>query len=214
MSDSGDEGAGLDPYPTFRELLDWVEGRLDGERAQAIDARVASGDESIAATVAWIRGFLAFGRSHPIPEPPPILRQRLRQSFRRHIGAAEPASMQRAELVFDSRSDAVLAGVRGGSDPEDGYRLAFAAEPIGVLIDVVPESAGTVSLAGQVLAEETDAPVWAATIDHATGTLTAIDGDSDGCFAIAGVPVDTTKLTLSNGVVEIVIEGPLGGVKV
>lgn len=67
--------------PDFRTLLDWLEGRLDTDRAEWVAAQVAEADELVLRTVDWLRGFLATARELPLEEPPPIVRQHLRQYF-------------------------------------------------------------------------------------------------------------------------------------
>ena len=72
----------IDPgRPGFRALLDWLEGRLDADRADRVAAQVAEADERIFRTLDWLRGFLTTARELPLEEPPPIVRQRLRGHF-------------------------------------------------------------------------------------------------------------------------------------
>lgn len=197
--------------PTFAELADWIDGRLTRSDAIAMEHRVAAAGPETMATAEWIRRFAAFGRRHPQPAPPPIVRQRLRQAFARRHGRAVEVVRKTAVLSFDSRDDAVLSGVRGGFDIDEGYRLAFAADSLGVLIDVIPtEDSRSVQLDGQVLSAETEAPIWHVAVDHPGGSLSDVGGDADGCFSIAGVPPDARRLVLSNGLTEIEIRQPLG----
>lgn len=202
---------GRPPTPSFAELADWIDGRLTRSDATDMERRVEAAGPRTAATVEWIRRFAAFGRRNPLPGPPPIVRQRLRQAFDRHHGRLGEAVRKTAVLSFDSRDDAVLSGVRGGFDIDEGYRLAFAADSLGVLVDVIPtDDHGGVQLDGQVLSAETESPVWEVTVDHPRGTMSDIGGNADGCFSIAGVPSDAWRLVLSNGVTEIEILRPLG----
>jgi hypothetical protein len=74
----------IDPgRPGFRVLLDWLEGRLDADRAERVAAQLAEADVRILHTVDWLRGFLTTARELPLEEPPPIVRQRLKQHFAR-----------------------------------------------------------------------------------------------------------------------------------
>jgi hypothetical protein len=74
----------IDPgRPGFRTLLDCLEGRLDAGRAERVAAQVAEADEGTLRTVEWVRGFLTTARELPLEEPPPIVRQRLKQYFAR-----------------------------------------------------------------------------------------------------------------------------------
>ncbi|MEL7155692.1 MAG: hypothetical protein AAFN30_03730 [Actinomycetota bacterium] len=197
--------------PTFRQLVDWVEGRLTRSDAAAVASAVETGGDDIKRTTAWIREFIRFGKDNHLPQPPPLVRQRLRQSFERHHGRAAPRRRERAELMFDSRDDAVVAGVRGGPSLDDGYRLAFATESLGVLLDVLPEPAGTVRIEGQVLAGSELAAIWEVSARHHGGAQrTDIGGDANGSFAVDGVGLDLEVLVLSNGELDIEIHQPLG----
>jgi hypothetical protein len=69
--------------PGFRTLLDWLEGRLDADAAERVAAQVAEADERTLRTVDWLRGFLTTARLLPLEEPPPVVRQGLRQYFAR-----------------------------------------------------------------------------------------------------------------------------------
>lgn len=201
--------------PSFAELADWVDGRLTRSDAIEMERRVAAAGPDTVATAAWIREFAAFGRRNPQPAPPPIVRQRLRQMFDRRHGRASGIVRKTAVLSFDSRDDAVLSGVRGGFDIDEGYRLAFAADSLGVLIDVIPsDDSDHVQLDGQVLSADSEAPIWQVVVDHPGGSLSDIGGDADGCFSIAGVPFDAQRLVLSNGLTELEILQPLGEAEV
>ena len=69
--------------PDFRTLLDWLEGRLDADRASRVAGQVAEADERTLRTVDWLRAFLTAARELPLEEPPPIVRQRLKRYFAR-----------------------------------------------------------------------------------------------------------------------------------
>lgn len=69
--------------PGFRTLLEWLEGRLDADSAERVAAQVADADERTLRTVDWLRGFLATARLLPLEEPPPMVRERLKQYFAR-----------------------------------------------------------------------------------------------------------------------------------
>lgn len=67
--------------PSFRVLLEWLEGRLDPDRARRVAAQVTGADEQTQRTVAWLRGFLSTARGLPLEAPPPAVRQQLKQYF-------------------------------------------------------------------------------------------------------------------------------------
>jgi hypothetical protein len=190
--------------PSFGTLLDWLEGRLDAAEASQVSARVADGDRRTRAAVHWLQGFLATARAFPAPEPPPIIRQNLRQHFVRWSKAqaalrAHPDLVD-ATLLFDSRQDVALAGFRGGEEAEDSYHLAFTTDVADLVIDVRRIADGQVRLDGQVLPGDPAAPpVFAA---EATGPgfhVRTVDGDELGRFTLAEVPVGRCRLEAGNG---------------
>ena len=69
--------------PDFRTLLDWLEGRLDADKAERVAAQVAEADEQTLRTVEWLRGFLAAARDLPLEEPPATVRENLKEYFAR-----------------------------------------------------------------------------------------------------------------------------------
>jgi len=124
----------IDPgRPDFRTLLDWLEGRLDADGAERVAAQVADADEQTLRTVDWLRGFLTTARELPLAEPPPIVRQSLKQYFARWSRAqAAPAQEPRrvhAELLFDSRRDMALAGASRQPPDFAGSMNARRVEP-------------------------------------------------------------------------------------
>lgn len=197
--------------PTFRQLLDWVEGRLDPRAAASLEEQVADADDETHRTITWIRSFLEQSRHQPLEGPPPIVRQRLRQAFAGRAGAAQEVERLAAELTFDSRLGPELVGVRAApGDEEYGrpFQLAFRAGAIDILLDV-SASSGTYQLEGQVFAPGQTAEVWVATAECAGSTRTDIRGDELGSFSVAAIRGVPRRLSLSNGVVEINI--PLAG---
>jgi hypothetical protein len=198
--------------PTFETLLDWLDGRLDGEQASQVSAQVAEGDGRTRSSVRWLQGFLATARRFPAPEPPPIIRQHLRQHFLRWSKAraalrAEPHLLD-ATLLFDSRQDLVLAGVRGGEEAEDTYHLAFTTDVGDLVVDVRRVGKGELRLDGQVLL--TDAAAASVFSAQAAGlgyTVRTVDGDELGRFTLPEVPAGRCRLEVSNG--EIILRTEL-----
>lgn len=194
--------------PSFRQLLDWVEGRPSP--GQIIEALVDAEDDETVAAVDWIRGFLRFSGENPLPPVPPAVRQRLHLAFERHHGRESVIVRETATRSFDSRNDALLTGVRGSPGATHRYRLAFATESHGVLMDVTTDAAGLAAFEGQVLTGQNEAVVWEVTAHHPNGAKTDVLGKLDGCFSISDVPADCSSLVLSNGRMEIEIPDPLG----
>jgi hypothetical protein len=180
--------------PDLATLYDWVRGNLDA---------------GVAARVRWLRSFMDVAQALPLHQPPPIVRQRLQQYFQRWSVARaaldrEPVLVQ-ARLLFDSRQDLALAGVRGGDHEDGGVHLAFVTEVADVVLDVRRLPGGRLHLAGQVLAIDPDAaPVFEVTARGERFEVRAIDGDDLGRFSLADVPDTVAELELFNGDLRIV----------
>jgi hypothetical protein len=192
--------------PDFPRLLDWLEGRLDAGQAERVAARVAEADERTLRTVDWLRGFLTTARELPLEEPPPIVRQSLKQYFARWsrtqaVPVPEPRRV-RAELLFDSRRDTALAGVRAAAGDDDAIHLAYTAKQGDLLIDVYRAGTAAVRLDGQVLlAEPQGAPIFEASVSGPGFTVRTVDGDELGRFTLHEVPEGYCQLTASNGLI-------------
>lgn len=195
--------------PTFGQLVDWIEGRLTREAAADME-RLSNVDDQTRASIAWIEGFRRFGRDHPIPPPPPIVKQRLRQAFERHHGKDQPTVRQIARKTFDSRDDVIMAGVRGANEDDESYQLTFTTDSHGVLIDVFTTGESTRRVEGQVLGIEGEDSVWVVTVEQAGRTSTDINGDANGSFSIGEVPVTVDVMRLDNGRTTIELVEPLG----
>jgi hypothetical protein len=189
---------------SFATLLDWLEGRLDATEASQVSARVAESDSRTRAAVQWLEGFLATARAFPAPEPPPIVRQDLRQHFVRWSKAqaalrADP-KLVLASLLFDSRQDLALAGFRGGDHAEEAYHLAYTTDAADLVIDVRRIADGQVRLDGQVLlGDPAGAPVFAAEVAGSGFRVRTVDGDDLGRFTLSEVPAGRCRLEASNG---------------
>lgn len=215
MTDSGAEqdaeGTEGPDKPTFAELLDWLEGRLTRESSAVMDqdSQIRDDDE-IRAAVTWIEGFRKFASDNPVPKPPPVIRQRLRQAFEHHHGRGLMPVHEVARLTFDSRDDVIMASVRGHVEIGDGYQRTFATESHGVLLDIVTVSDTEARIEGQVLGVESEPSVWEAQILFPSGSITDSSGDENGSFSIDEVPLSVETLRLTNGHVTIDIHDPLG----
>lgn len=197
--------------PTFPELLDWLEGRLTRESSAMMDqVWQHHHDDEVRDAVTWIEGFRTFANDNPVPQPPPIIRQRLRQAFEQHHGRGPLPVHQVARVTFDSRDDVIMASVRGHVEIGEGYQRTFATESHGVLIDVLTVSESEVRIEGQVLGVESESSVWEAQVLFPSGSITDSNGDENGSFSIADVPLSVETLRLTNGHVTIDIHDPLG----
>lgn len=198
-------------HPDFATLLDWLEGRLDPETAARVAGQVSQDGPRTRRAVDWLRGFLAMAHALPLHEPPPFVRQSLSQHFARWSRAqAELGQTSRevpARLLFDSRQDLALAGVRAGPGGEDAVHLAYTADEGDLLLDVYRLGSGRVRLDGQVLlAEPGEAPIFEASVEGEGFAVRTKDGDEFGRFSLHDVPAAPGRLRASNGVITMVAE--------
>ncbi len=196
-----------DRRPSFELLADWIDGRLDGPAAEAIERAVAD-DERTAASVAWLREFVDTAGELPLHEPPPIVRQWLGQHFARWHEAR--AALRRApvelpaSLLFDSRVDVVLAGVRAGDTQDDTFHLAYVTEGADLVLDVCRTRPGRLRMDGQLLTEQPIlAPAFEATASGPAGETHTIGGDELGRFCLPDVADTIHRLRVTNGEVAV-----------
>jgi hypothetical protein len=197
--------------PDFDVLLDWVEGRLDPAVAANVGEQVAQGGDEIQATVAWLRRFHATARAFPLYDPPGIVRQGLGQYFAVWSGAQTGVSRTVTDLglrlVFDSRKDHALLGVRATSPSQETIHLEYAGEGVDLLLDARRDRSGRFRLDGQVLPwDPVTAPVFGAWVTVADFHGRARDGDRLGRFTICDIPAGAGQLRASNGEITVVAE--------
>jgi hypothetical protein len=197
--------------PDFGTLLDWLEGRLDPAAAEQVAAQVAAADERTRRTVDWLRGFLVTAGALPLHEPPPIVRQSLKQHFARWSRARAELDQRprdvHVRLLFDSRQDLAPAGVRAGARDDDAVHLVYTAEEGDVLVDIYRRRPGSVRIDGQVLlAQPQEAPIFEASVAGAGFTVRTMDGDQLGRFCLRDVPERQCQLRATNGLITIVAD--------
>lgn len=197
--------------PEFRELVDWVDGRVDAGAAARIAAWVESGDAYTRRTVDWLRGFMATARALPLHDPPPVVRQTLNQYFARwregRAAGPRPTRLLQARLMFDSRREIALAGTRTAGDEAATIHLAFTTDVADLVVDAHPLGGGRVRLDGQVLpVEPLEAPVFVAQAEGEGFSERTVDGDELGRFTLADVPAGVHRLRADNGEITIVAD--------
>lgn len=122
--------------PTFTELVDWVDGRLDEPRAADVSERAASGGPETEDALAWIHEFKAAAALMPLANPPERVRASLRASFRQ-LRAPWAGAADELSLDFDSRL-APVAGVRSTATLSGPFHLDFSSAGFRVSLDVSP----------------------------------------------------------------------------
>lgn len=202
-----------DRPPRWAEIVDWLENRLDDEQAARVGRAVESGDPATLAALRWFAGFNTTARAMPLEAPPPIVAQRLRQAFVRWSAGprgprADPVELI-ADLVFDSRRDLDLVGLRSADDPDRVVYLAFRAPGADLVVDLRHAETGTLDIEGQVFVESegVTASVFEAAAEGDGWALRTVDGDELGRFHLSAVPRDELVLRVTNG--EIVLTAAL-----
>jgi hypothetical protein len=211
-----------EPRPDLSSLLDWLEDRLPPADAARVAHQVATGDARLRGTVEWLRGFLTTAGALPLHQPPPLVRQSLRQYFARWTRARAVLDQRPRELaasaLFDSRKDLAVTGVRSAAPADETIHLAYTTESADVVLDVRRLAGGRVRIDGQVLlADPGSPPVFEASVTGSkftgskfTGTgftARAVDGDELGRFHLPDVPAGrdgVLELRVSNGEIAIV----------
>lgn len=171
----------------FRDVLNWVEGRLAPADADRVRA-AAEVDPALGAMAQWVRSFRAAAALHPLEAPPP----RVRELLVRRFEAARPAPPRllnrvRAVLEFDSALGAPALGVRAGA-PTSTRHLVLSTEWVDIALDVSSQDR-EVLVEGQVLPVDPDASAAGALELLRDGVvLTSTEADDTGVFAFDGVP--------------------------
>ena len=182
--------------PDLATILDWLDGRLPADHAAVIADRLRSGDSDVERILAWARAFRSTSRQLPLPEPPPLLQQRLRRLFDVRGGVA--ATPVAAALLTDSRREARLAGARAADAGGGHYQLLYRhGDAVDVILDVEP-AGRRCHVRGQVLVGPGERPVFEAVASWPGGSRRALDGDEYGGFTLRDLPADIRSIVLTN----------------
>ncbi len=198
----------LSPQARLALVADWIDERLDADTAGQLTAALAY-DDALVADVEWVRGLARAAADHPLIEPPPVLRQRLRQNYHRwtrdHAGSGDRVMELPTTLIFDSRRDQLHLQARGaGSESAQLTQLVFRCELADLILDARPAGRHRWSLAGQVvLGHATSSPVFEAQAEGPDEPVVWADGDAFGRFS-AEVPDTVNRLTVTNGEITMV----------
>jgi anti-sigma factor RsiW len=186
-----------EPRIPYSQLIAFAAGELADDEARQVEAALA-GNPDAAETVARYRMAHATLQSDDGVDPTPEAVARAKAIFKaRREPAGEPGLADRvgqliARLIFDSRAEPALAGVRGAVT---GFQLAYEMPESGAQLDLqadVDEGGADTRrwrLVGQVSSAETMPPPRVALCR--AGSLTPIctvDADERGVFVVRTEP--------------------------
>ncbi|WP_460846152.1 hypothetical protein [Nocardioides ultimimeridianus] len=184
--------------PSFADLVDWVEGRLDEDRAALVAAHVRA-DGAAADAVAWIRDFGQAAAALPLVEPPAELRDRLRALF--PAGRAGTADWSVARLLHDT-AEGRIAGARLDAGAGERYLAFEAAEGRFVLEVRRSASPAAVDLYGLVLLDDVTGGGSVTVTEGGVARRMAPLG-AHGRFELLDVPLSADEIRISVGDVRL-----------
>jgi hypothetical protein len=193
---------------TFERLLDWIEGRLTTEDAQAVTQAVAEADATIQDQVRWLRAFGRLQSSVILATPPPRVRTVLTERFAQYAQARQrPTFFQRisAALSFDSALRPAFAGLRSSETAAD-RQLVFATPLADIALNLQPRLGDeSIDLIGQVLPNVADVAASAFVVQVAQGAVEfgITQTDELGEFTFTGLAPAVYQVVLSADDLEI-----------
>ncbi|MCG3125649.1 MAG: hypothetical protein CHACPFDD_00474 [Phycisphaerae bacterium] len=178
--------------PTFEELVAYAAGKTTPQDAARIEQQFAK-HAADAQTVKCLRAVLAAGRAGALADPPEATLAAARALYaERRVAKASPsvwaelletARRMIAELVFDSRPQAALAGIRGAGG---AYQLAYRCELAEIDVEIEKAAAGASwRLMGQISPTGSAQPRCVMLVERGGSIpLTSVDPDEHGVFSL------------------------------
>lgn len=198
--------------PRFSELLDWLEGRLPPDQAQAMAESLETADASTQAGLDWLRLFLQARQTVQIASPPSSVRETLKDRFAAYIEVRKPPGLfQRllATLTFDSHLQPVTASIRSAQRADEGsqQQLIYSTEAAEVALTVhsaLPNKKFIVT--GQIFpAAEIPAHSFSIQLLREVHEVGLTAADELGEFTFTDLPVGDYEMIVSAGEYEVVI---------
>jgi hypothetical protein len=194
--------------PTFLELVDLLDGRLDETAAREVQQRVEDAGPETARTIAWIQKFKDDAGALRLPPVPERLSAQLRDLFPGFANPAATGDWSDAVLLSDTRDPAAAAGIRGATLTESAH-LAYSSDAGRFLVEVSPAGRGAVDVRGLLMLDG-DEQVDVALL--AGGELQrATRARANGSFELLGLPATVDELWLTSGARRVRAELDLRG---
>lgn len=189
----------------FRDVVDWVDGRLD----EGADARVAAAvaeDAGLQAAAEWYRTFRRASSRMPLESPP----QEVHDELVRRFAALRPSApgfleRVRGAIAFDSATAMLALGVRA-ADTGVARHLVVQSGPADIALDLYPEDQD-VRVEGQLLPPDPDDPAHGTVRLLRDGTELAVaEADGTGRFTLPPLPPGPVRLTAEVGGVSVEVD--------
>jgi hypothetical protein len=196
--------------PPFSELIDWLEGKLPPDQAQAVAERLKTVEAATQADLDWLRRFLQASQSVQFASPPASVRETLRERFAAYAEARKPPGLfQRllATLTFDSNAQPATAGLRSASDEGSQRELIYTTEAAEIALTVhsaLPNN--DLIVTGQIFpAGDIPANAFSVQLLRNTSEVGLAAADDLGEFTFTGLPAGNYEIVVSAGRYEVVI---------
>lgn len=205
-----------DYSPSFAELLDFAEGKLDSSTCERLEAHLAQEPEEATKTLEWIRTFLEASGETTVYAMPKGLEERLVDVYEA-ASAPSLAALARdlsgvvrriiAKLV-ESESDSSFAALALRSRTLEALpqQWTFKAEEMTLVLDVLERSDACYDIHGQVFDTETGEWSGRGTVQLMQDDCPYMEVEVDefGEFIIEGVERGSFELILNADALEIV----------
>ena len=198
--------------PTFKQLLDWLEGRLDAGEARILESRLRSADAEMKAELEWLRAFLGTAEAARRTALPPGVRADLVRDFEVFARTRRaPRLLQRliATLASDTAGPFALEGARSVQAEGKQRQLIYESDPAEIALNIFPNSQDeNLTLSGQIYSKTDLSPAGL------TVQIIALEGtvkndlttsDDLGEFALVDIPQGRYNIFISAEGIEIVI---------
>ena len=195
----------------FERLVDWVEGRLSTQEAEAIAQQVAANQEA-QATVEWLQAFRRVSGQLVLAAPPPALRQELVQQFAEYAARQQQPTLWRrllAALQFDSALQPAPTGMRSGAG-NIARQLVYTSDDADIMLNSQARKTDPrFNLFGELLPNRAELlpDEFCAQLLQNEHEIAITMLDDLGQFSFAGLASGEYQLILSSANVEIELDG-------
>lgn len=194
----------------FSQLLDWLEGKLSDEEAQAIAEQLQKADETTQADLAWLRVFQRASQAVKFVSPPPEVRDELKRRFAVYAETQRSPDFFRrllAELTFDSRTQLVVAGLRSAAIESQQRQLIYTTEVAEIALNIQRRAQDQrLNITGQVFPTmEVAGDTFSIQLLQDTSQIGLVATDELGEFVFEDVPAGEYEIVVSADQIEVVI---------